>query len=110
MGTSIAWAITGFSVAILLCMWHWIVWRELEAQRRTLRQLARQIALSRDTAWKAKGSPYESGTKHSLETSISVYSEAVERYNRERNKPCCYIPSRLLGFKPAEVIEGELSC
>ena len=101
MNTAILGLIIGFLTAALLGVWHWIVWRELSGRRQTLTQLARQVAFSRDTAMQARDGPCEDSTRLALETNLAVYCEAVEKYEKLRNAPYCYIPARIMGFRPA---------
>lgn len=105
MGSAVAWLITGFSVAIVIGMWHGIVWRELNEHRKRLEQLARQVVLSRDTAEQAKNSVYGDSAQSALETNCSVYCQAETKYEQLRNKPYIYLPAKVLGFKAAKKVE-----
>ena len=97
MDSVIAWCITGIVLALLFVLWCYIVWRELEKQQQTLKQLATQVTLYLETEQKARGL-YEDSARHALEVSLSVYHEEAKEYNRLRRKPLYRLPARLLGF------------
>lgn len=101
MGSIFPWLITGFAVALLLVLWHYMVWRELSAHRETLLQLARQAAVNRDAAEKAQGGPYEESAQQTLSISILVYRKAAAEYNALRQRPLYRIPSKVLGLTAA---------
>ncbi len=108
MYSAVAWCIVGFAVALLIVLWHYVVWRELDKQMQTLRQLAAQAALNFEASQKAQA-PYEDSAQHALEISLSVYRKAAKEYNLQRCKPLFRIPARLMGFsiQPEELDDWD---
>ncbi len=97
MYSGLAWWIAGISIALLVVLWHYMVFRELERQRQVLKQLAAQVALNLAAEQKAQ-KPYEGSARHALEVSRSVYRKAAIEYNVQRRKPFYRIPAKLMGF------------
>ena len=108
MGSTIAWCITGIVLTLLVILWCYIVWRELDRRWQTLEQLAAQAALNLEMERKARG-PYAKSARHALEVSLSVYREAAREYNRMRRRLLYRVPARLLGFsfQPEELNDPQ---
>ena len=105
MGGALAWSITGAAVMLLLVVWHSMVWRELSARRKTLLQLARQVAVNQKAAREALGGPYEESARQALEVNRSVYGRAAAEYNALRKRPLYRLPAAVLGLPPAEELK-----
>lgn len=109
MFEALPWSITGFTVALLLVLWHYVAWRELYPRKKALAQLARQTKLSRDAVQKARNGPYEDSARQALEVSCSVYCKAAAEYNGLLKQPLYRVPAAMLGLKqaPAETESSD---
>ncbi|MEG2176978.1 MAG: hypothetical protein RRY97_08915 [Oscillibacter sp.] len=102
MNTVIAWLIITISTVAFFLLWFWAVYKELMGKRNTVKSAALQLAACRKKRLRAKNSIELADAQVVLDRSLDIYRQAVDIYNKTRQKPFDHIPGWLMGFGPLD--------
>ncbi|MEG1594202.1 MAG: hypothetical protein RR350_07290 [Oscillibacter sp.] len=102
MNTVIAWLLTAISTMAFFLLWFWVVYKELRGKRNTAESAALQLAACRKKRLRAKNSIELADAQAVLDRSLDIYHQAVDIYNKTRQKPLNHIPGWLMGFGPLD--------
>lgn len=102
----IAWLIAAVSTAAFVCLWFWEVRRVLNDRKSVVDSAAGQLAAFRRRAEDAPGNEELATVLH---RSRSIYTQAVDNYNRALSRPWVYLPARLMGFRKASAGSSSAS-
>lgn len=94
----IAWLIAAVSTAAFVCLWFWEVRRVLRDRKSVVDSAAGQLTAFRR---RAEDAPSDEELATVLRRSRSIYTQAVDNYNRALSRPWAYLPARLMGFRRA---------
>lgn len=99
MSVTIAYCIAVLSTFSLIALWFANSYKVLCRKRDSVCKAREELRLHQNGYREKLGSPEEPTAKHMLDTSIQIYEQIKEAYNKTFENPVYWVPGVLIGFK-----------
>ena len=107
MTTMIVCFVAGIGITAFFTLWFLVAYREFAGKKRMLGDLAEQVQMHHASQMAAKINTTQAEAARMLKTSMMIYNEALNGYNRLLRHPFYCFPGFLMGFRKAVQMEEK---